>query len=337
MPAKHLLKNASFQLAKLAVAPLAQVPVQPVQRPQLQQPGVPIAARPLTSPTSTLNLQPHPSQLLAPNAPKVAAVQEHLSYLRTELHKMAAELGETCMYSSEKIDEITSSPEAFEKAAQEEAQCVWAGIEDTLRKEGADQDFIDGIKKEAFVMPALRMIGRGLGRAGGAIGTGLKKVGPALGRGLEHSVVGTTLGGLAGGVPGALAGGLFTGLGGTMGYGKATLLGGGALAAGTYMGAKGLGDSGNDITGNPASRNRALPFAPNKVTGGIGGALLGSLLANEMGMSGHAAWMMPVLGGLAGYHHLPNMMDKWKDPYGYGANTMSAGAAHMNRAMPLMN
>ena len=291
MPAKHLLQNASFQLAKLAAAH----PAQP------QPPGLPIAAKPLTSPTSTLNLQPHPSQLMAPQ-PQAAA----------------------------------PAPAMQQKAAQEEeAQYIWAGIEDALRKEGADQDFIDGFKKEAFIMPALKMIGRGLGRAGGAIGTGLKKVGPALGRGLEHSMVGSTLGGLVGGLPGAVAGGLFTGLGGTMGYGKATLLGGGALAAGTYMGAKGLWDSGNDITGNPASRNRALPFSSNKITGGIGGALLGGLMANEMGMSGHAAWMMPVLGGLAGYHHLPKLMDKWKDPYGYGANAISGGAASMNRAMPL--
>jgi hypothetical protein len=268
------------------------------------------------------------AQPAAPQPPaKVAAV---LDYLRKELHKQASELGDECPYSEDQINHITSSAEAFEKAAQEEAQCVWAGIEDALRKEGADEDFIEGVKKEAFIRPMLSALGRGLAKAG-----------PAIGRGLNHGFTGATLGGLVGNVPGAMIGGAIGGLGGSLGYGKASVLGGGALAGGAYLGAKGLGgafgDSGNDVTGNPASRNRALPFASNKTTGALGGAMLGGLLANEMGMGGHAAWMMPVLGGLAGHHYLPNMMNKWKDPYGYGANAMSEGAANMNKSMPLVD
>ena len=303
MPAKNLLENYYPQLAKWAAA---QQPVQMAQRPaqpQQQAQVYPLANKPVTSPTSTLNLQPHPSQLMAPQ-PQVAA----------------------------------PAPTVQQKAAQEEeAQYIWAGIEDALRKEGADQDFIDGFKKEAFVVPALKMIGKGLGRAGGAIGTAVRKAAPHVGRGLEHGMWGSMLGS-AFGPAGTAVGGLGGLAGGTLGYGKAGLLAAGGLGVGGYLGAKTLGgfsDSGNDITGNPASRNRALPFAPNKVTGGIGGALLGGLMANEMGMSGAGAFMMPILGGLAGYHHLPNLLDKWKDPYGYGANAISGGAASMNRSMPL--
>lgn len=256
-------------------------------------------------------------------------------------------LGKDCPYTSDQIDQITSSAEAFEKAAQEEAQCVWAGIEDTLRKEGADQDFIEGFKKEAFIGPVFRgiaaggralgsMIGRGSRAAAGAAGNAAGRAGTAAMRGLNHGLWGSTIGGLVGGVPGMLAGGLGGLAGGTLGYGKAGLLGGGALAAGTYYGAKNMfGDSGRDTTGLAANRNRALPIASNKLTGTVGGALLGSLLANEMGMSGSSAWLMPVLGALAGHHHLPMLMDKYKDPYGYGVNAISSGAASMNRAMPL--
>lgn len=321
-------------------------PVQAVQaravQPQAVQPQRPVRPlRPVTSTTSTLNLQPHPS------VQKAAEVQDYLGYLRAELYKRAAELGEDCPYTSDQIDNITSSAEAFEKAAQEEAQCVWAGIEDTLRKEGADQDFIEGFKKEAFIGPVFRgvatggralgrMIGRGSRAAAGAVGNAAGRLGTAGMRGLDHAMWGSAIGGLAGGVPGMLAGGLGGLAGGTLGYGKAGLLAGGALGAGTYYGAKNMfGDAGKDTTGLAANRNRALPVASNKLTGTIGGALLGSLLANEMGMSGSSAWLMPVLGGLAGHHHLPDLMNKWKDPYGYGVNAISAPAAQMNRAMPL--
>ena len=335
MPA-NLPPNQPAQLAR----PQAQArPAQAARSTQQARTAQPL--KPVTSTTSTLNLQPHPS------VQKAAEVQDYLGYLRAELHKKAHVLGKDCPYTSDQIDQITSSAEAFEKAAQEEAQCVWAGIEDTLRKEGADQDFIEGFKKEAFIGPVFRgiatggkalgsMLGRGSRAAAGAVGNAAGRAGTAGMRGLNHGLWGSTIGGLVGGVPGMLAGGLGGLAGGTLGYGKAGLLGGGALAAGTYYGAKNMfGDSGKDITGLAASRNRALPFASNKLTGSIGGALLGSLLANEMGMSGASAWLMPVLGGLAGHHHLPDLMNKYKDPYGYGVNAISGGAASMNRAMPL--
>ena len=297
-------------------------------------PNVSAAAQPGAKPPQ-IKIPKPPKPALGSNVPgmpqppiKLASVEDVLSNLRSKLHKMASELGDECKYSSARIDEITSSPEAFEKAAQEEAQCIWAGIEDTLRKEGADQDFIDGIKKEAF-----------WSKIGPAVWNGAKAVAGRLGRGLEHGLHGGLIGGGLGGLPGAVVGAAGGLAGGTLGYGRAGLLGAGALGGAGYLATKSMqnafGDSGPDATGLPADRNRAMPFASNKLTGGVGGALLGSMLANEMGMSGNAAWMMPVLGGLAGYHHLPNVMDKWKDPYGYGANSISSGAASMNRALPI--
>lgn len=272
-----------------------------------------------------LLMQPNKADSLHPTEHEKTAAEECLLRFRAELHKIALELGEECPYSPERIDEITKSEESFEKAAREEAQCVWVGIEDTLVKAGADEEFLNGLRKEAFIRPLVSMLGKGLAKAG-----------PALGKGLEHGMWGSMLGS---GVGLPMVGGAIGLAGGTLGYGRAGLLAGAGLAGAGLAGTKAIGgafgDSGNDITGHAANRNRALPFASNKLTGSLGGALLGGLLANEMGMSGAGAWMMPVLGGLAGYHHLPNLMNKWKDPYGYGANAISDGAARMNRAMPL--
>jgi hypothetical protein len=60
----------------------------------------------------------------------------------------------------------------------------------------------------------------------------------------------------------------------------------------------------------------------NGLAGGVGGALLGSMLANEMGLEGPAAWMLPLLGGVAGYKYLPDMINGYKDPMGYGMNAV---------------
>jgi hypothetical protein len=217
--------------------------------------------------------------------------------------------------------------------AEEDEGFFLKGIEDTLRKEGADQDFIEGFKKEAFLTKALPALWRGTkGFLGGAASR--------LGRGLEHAVHGGLLGGGVAGLPGAVAGAGVGLAGGSLGYGRAGLLGAGVLGGAGYLGTQALkgafGDSGNDMTGNPADRNRAVPFASNKASGAVGGALIGSLLANEMGMDGGAAMLMPVLGGLAGYNYMPQMMDKWKDPYGYGVNSISPSAASMHRSFSLM-
>ena len=60
----------------------------------------------------------------------------------------------------------------------------------------------------------------------------------------------------------------------------------------------------------------------NNWTGAAGGALLGSVIGNELGLDGPASWLLPLLGGAAGYNYLPQMMNSYKDPAGYGANSV---------------
>jgi hypothetical protein len=60
----------------------------------------------------------------------------------------------------------------------------------------------------------------------------------------------------------------------------------------------------------------------NQWTGGVGGALLGSILANELGLEGAGSWLLPLLGGVAGYNYLPDMVNNFKDPLGYGNNAV---------------
>jgi hypothetical protein len=100
----------------------------------------------------------------------------------------------------------------------------------------------------------------------------------------------------------------------------------------------GLGDASpsGDSSGLRGDRHRVVPFMSNKATGAIGGALLAMLIAREMGLEGGAGLIAPILGGIAGYNYLPEMMNKWKDPYGSGANRMNPFAAAYNRANPFI-
>jgi hypothetical protein len=116
-----------------------------------------------------------------------------------------------------------------------------------------------------------------------------------------------------------------------------------AAAIGMYGGKKmlnslGLGDASPsvDSSGLRGDRHRVVPFMSNKATGAIGGALLAMLIAREMGLEGGAGLIAPILGGIAGYNYLPEMMNKWKDPYGSGANRMNPFAAAYNRANPFI-
>jgi hypothetical protein len=113
-----------------------------------------------------------------------------------------------------------------------------------------------------------------------------------------------------------------------------------ALGYGGYRLAKsmfGKDDSSTDVTGQLEDRNRAVPFMKNKWAGGVGGALLGLLIANEMQRNGMGNYgmIMPILGGVLGYNYLPGMMNRWKDPYGVGANSVQPGAAASNSQYPL--
>lgn len=179
-------------------------------------------------------------------------------------------------------------------------------------------------------------------RQGAPANTGHVRFSPGKGLGRAATWGGTgAMLGMAGGPGGMLAGGLAgAGLGlatGTLGTGGAALAGGGLAAAGAYGGYKALTGKGSqtDQYGEPTDRNRAVPFMKNNWAGGIGGALLGMLIANEMGASGPMAMLAPVIGGVAGYKYLPQMMNRWKDPYGVGANSISSGAAQANSGLQL--
>ncbi len=158
--------------------------------------------------------------------------------------------------------------------------------------------------------------------------------GKAMGYGLTGALGGSMLGPLgtvAGGLGGAALGGL--------GVGGAALGTGAAAAAGTYGAGKVLGlwgkDKATDLSGAPTDRNRAIPMLKNNWTGGVGGLIVASLLANQLGLQGPMAWIVPLLGGVLGYNYFPQLMNKWKDPYGYGANAVSGGAAFQNAASPI--
>jgi hypothetical protein len=498
-------------------------------------------------PASSANPTPPPINKLGPKpaqAPKVKTSMLHdfhekayLSYLNKELHKMAKE--SHSLYSKEYIDQVTSSAEAFNKAAQEEAKIVWEGIKDQLKKEGADEDFILGMEKEAgaygmsqllfspktilrnpiktlrAVVPAafsgkapteqmlakvdsgyrglgglkktdgtvlrdptstpnkfrgartneaadrleqllgpkitreqkdlidkvrgnaltefqqqldqvgtnaiakdfsdlelrarqpgktgrqarkeINNIARGdfsqLGKrlnidqsvmndwAAGKVGPGIpdlgamgklqgwaqefKAKGPGGVRPLGEVLPGEVSkgrpssedwfrftpreapgGALSWGLGGTMLGGMFgmpfigAGLGAGIGaLGKTFGPGGALLAAGGAaipigMAGKSLifgSNSDRDKYGLPTHRNQALPLVSNSFAGGVGGALLGALIARELGLGGIGGLVLPLLGGLAGHQYFPYMMNKWKDPYGVGENSVSPITAHFNR------
>ena len=60
----------------------------------------------------------------------------------------------------------------------------------------------------------------------------------------------------------------------------------------------------------------------NNWTGALGGALLASIIGRQMGLEGPMSWLLPLLGGAAGYKFLPNMMNSWSDRPGTGVNAV---------------
>jgi len=157
------------------------------------------------------------------------------------------------------------------------------------------------------------MAARGIPAAAGPLG---KHVRFTPGKGAVRAGMGALGGLMLGGPAGAVLGGLGGGITGTLGTGGTALAG-----AGLY-GANKLLSSSKDSSGLPADRNRALPFMGNNWAGAAGGALLGSVVGNELGLDGPASWLLPLLGGAAGYNYLPQMMNSYKDPVGYGANAV---------------
>lgn len=146
--------------------------------------------------------------------------------------------------------------------------------------------------------------------------------GKGLGRGLWGAGLGTMAAGPVGGLLGGV-GGMATGTFGTVPTALAT------GAAGLYgakklLGSGGDGSSGGklDETGLPSDRHRMLPFMGNNWTGAMGGALLAAIIARQMGISGPLGWLLPLLGGVAGYKMLPGMINSWSDRPGTGVNAV---------------
>lgn len=168
--------------------------------------------------------------------------------------------------------------------------------------------------------------------AGAPNNTGMFRFTP--GKGLAHGLTGATIGSLAG-PAGTIAGGLGGLATGTLGLGGAALAGGAGLLGAGYLGGKALGMLGGrdtDIEGNKIDRNRIFSPVSNRILGMGGGALLGHLLAQQLGLQGPAAWLLPILGGMGGKSFLPHLINKWKDPYGEGVNSIPLARAQSNRA-----
>jgi hypothetical protein len=127
---------------------------------------------------------------------------------------------------------------------------------------------------------------------------------------------------------------------GGLGVGGAGLAAGGLAAYGgkkmlDTTGITGKNHAEIDINGEAVDRNRVLPFLNNKTSGAIGGALLAMMIAQQSGFRGAHSWILPVLGAVAGYNFMPGLMNKWKDPAGYGANSIGGGAARINQQYAL--
>ena len=320
------------------------------QPPKAPTPGQPVAATNTGAAPTPTKQGSMLSEFKATNLEKKAE-QDYLQHLREELFKMA-----DLIYSKEQVEEFTSSREAFEKAAMDEASRVWEGIANEMRKEGASEDFVDGFVKEAAgrfapISKALSNAGKAIAsgagkawnlttRAGNAMLPLAKRFGSsfrfspsqALSGGATGLIGGSLLGGPLGAGIGALGGAALGGLG----TGGATALGlGGGYLAGRSAGIFGPQEKKLDEFGAPRDRHRVLPFMKNKYTGAAGGAMLAHLMANESGLTGPMAWLLPILGGIAGHRFFPQMMNKWKDPMGFGANSVGSGAAMINQQTPL--
>lgn len=298
---------------------------------------------------------------------KQSSLEKEARYLK-HLEKQLRALNKksSSPLEEEQILEITKSAESFNRNFQEESRSVWNEMLEELKKQGANQSFIEGMQKEASaarIFAALanpfKRFGKFLKGSGGKAPAaaaasqaapaaqaaqaaaspssgGFEKIRFSPSKGMAGLGGGALTGAMLGGVPGALIGG---GIGGTVGLlgpvgGGAALLGG--LGYGGYRGLKATGLLGQgdtlDMSGELEDRNRVVPMLSNQFLGGAGGAILGKLIASEAGLQGGPMGLLaPVLGGIAGYNYLPQMMNKWKDPVGVGSNKISPWAADINR------
>jgi len=212
------------------------------------------------SPVKSLKGGKKLSDIVLPNTETKVAEDSMLATFRDELFSMQRALGKQASLNKEQILAITSSEEAFVKAASEEAARVWNGFTKELRKQGANEDFIAGMVKEA----------EGLGAAVNPI-----------------SIKGS------------------------------------------------INTPPTPATQSNQAAHQVIPHIDNKWTGALGGSMLMGLLANQLGLEGPAAWLLPVLGGLGGHHFFPKLMDSFKDAPGTGVNKLHPEAVKINQQTPL--
>jgi hypothetical protein len=297
-------------------------------------------------------------------AEKTASTKEErfMSHLRSELFKMAKSMGADCPYSPRELTEFTSSPESFQKAAMLEARSFWTGLSEDLVKRGRDKSFLDGMLKTAedfsedigatLAPQNIESVGKGLGQMAGTVGSALQNVwdttksfgGEAAqkaSQGVDSlSSVAKEIGNSAGTAGSSLmdtaketAGRLKEQAGPAVEQFKQNA--NKALTEGAAKGKSVFQDLTSSLTPED-DRHRRVPGMGNQFLGAAGGALLSALLGGQLGLSGPAAWLVPLLGGAAGYHYLPKLMNMWKDAPGSGVNSVSPGAQMQNQQNPLV-
>lgn len=285
---------------------------------------------------------------------KEASLQEEsfMSHLRTELFKKASELGSSCPYTREEMLLFTETPENFQKAAMMEARTVWAGLEDSLLKSGYDKNFTTGMLKQAEEFSeAVGAVG-GEGSLGGitsSLGEGLKKVYDTVKE--QGGQAGQSIAEGAGGLADAAKG-----VGSALGTAGSSIMDTAKETAGRLQEQAGPAteqfkqnaskalSKGKDVFNNLTSsltpeddRHQIIPGMGNQYLGAAGGALLSALMGGQMGLTGPASWLVPLLGGAAGYHYLPKLMNMWKDQPGTGTKSISPGAAAYNQQNPIIS
>lgn len=307
---------------------------------------------------------------------KTASSEEgrFMNYLREELFKMAKDMGEHCPYSPKELSLISSSSENFQKTAMLEAQSFWTGLSEDLLKRGRDESFLKGILKAAGdFSEEVGLEADPSTPTGGllsTLGEGAKKLmesGAAHGteamQGMSQGVssLGETAKGLgqAAGTAAQNAGQAISSAAKSVGQAAGTAgsemkdtatetLGRLKEQSGPVIeqlkqtsreaAAKGK-DFFKDITSSLTpedDRHQIIPGVGNQYLGAAGGALLSALMGGQMGLTGPASWLVPLLGGAAGYHYLPKLMNMWKDQPGTGTKSVPSSAASFNRQNPII-
>lgn len=260
--------------------------------------------------------------------------QHLLSFFNHELKKHAG-----VVYSNEEIDIFTSSMSNFIKAAESEAAVVWTGIEDELRKQGANDDFIQGILKEAAAPQQFNIDNFELGLPSMA-----KSFEPQIKQKLmEHAqrqmqknqpvnFDDFDFNQFTQNAPFGTGGMVKTYIDNQKGNWTKRLNEYSKNPKAPSMSP--VAAPGAAPAAGGAAPHQIFPFMSNEMTGGIGGALIGSLLGGGMGLEGPMKWLLPALGGYAGYKYMPQLMDQWKGTPGEGTNPVNPAAARSNNKLP---